>query len=189
MSYQGPVMSGQAPSRILTPASPNFSVSRHLLRTGTSIAGNSYAWEAANCPVALKFWLNRPETVYQLGWENGSGTMTDSCDVGIYDTGWARKISTTSTARSGVSSLQFVDVADTALTAGGYWLVMSNTGTTANQQQGSTFYANATMSALAGVYDSATTAEPLPDPLTNMAAAATFTHIPMLVIALRSSPI
>jgi hypothetical protein len=126
-------------------------------------------------------------TVYQLGWFNGSGTMTDSFDIGIYDASWNRKVAGGGTARTGVTAVQWVDVTDTFIPVGKYYLVGANNGTTANQMQDfmSASGVTAVFNAALGFFDSATNAYPLPDPLTNMVACATFTVIPMMMMACR----
>jgi hypothetical protein len=183
-----PSIIGKPPAMILTPASPEFGAVSQFVAQRSQNANPfpSGTWASANDPIALPFFLYEPLTVYQLGWHNGSGTMTDSCDVGVYDSSWVRKISTTGTARTGVSALQFVDVSDTTIGPGKFYLAMSNNGTTANQQQFFAGPANAVICGLLGMLDSATDAYVLPDPLTGMAAAATFTQIPALVIAART---
>lgn len=146
-------------------------------------AVTSGTWGAVNDPVAVPFWLQTPETVYQLGWYNGS-VAGGHVDVGVYDSAWVRKVSSGSTVGSGNSTLQFVDVADTVLVPGKYYMVMSLDDVTANRiaLQVQTVAALA----LAGVYDSTTDAFPLPDPLTNMALAATYVNVPFVVVALRT---
>lgn len=180
------IAAGLPPAMILTPASPEFAVSGMIGQITSGGVWTSAAWPSANDPIGVEFWLTQPVTVYQLGWMNGSGTMTDSCDVGIYDTTNVRKVSAGGTARSGVSSLQFVDVTDTPLLPGRYKLVMSNNGTTANQQQVWTGPANALVWGMFGLLDSATDAYPLPDPITNLAAAAVATVLPVMCISLRT---
>ncbi len=184
ITFVEPSQFGNTRGRILHPGSPEFGSSGLSVIGGTG--ASSGAWFVANKPVAIPFRLSTYATVYQLGWRNGSGTMADSIDVGIYDTSWVRKISTGSTARSGASSVQWVNVADTALAPGDYYLVGANNGTSANNQVFLLSTAStAVLMAALGLFDSATNAVPLPDPLTNMVAAATITRIPSLLIACR----
>ena len=166
--------------RIITPASPEFGMANLVPAFTLPL---SVAWAGANDVVAIPFRLFTGMTVYQLGTWNGSGTMTDSFDIGIYDTAWNRKVSKGGTARSGVSSAQWVDVTDTYLPPGKYYLAMSNNGTTANNSRNINGATSVGVQALLGVMDSATAAYPLPDPLTNMAAASIFTSLPIFMIA------
>jgi hypothetical protein len=175
---------GSSRERIVHMQSPEFGVANLVASTAST---GSTLWPSANKPIAIPFRVFIGMTVYQLGWINGSGTMTDSFDIGVYDASWARKVAGGGTARSGVSTIQWVDVTDTFLQVGKYYLVGSANGVTAGQftdymsASGWTAAANATL----GFFDSATNAYPLPDPLTNMVACATFTAIPMMQIAAR----
>jgi hypothetical protein len=171
-----------AATRFLSPLSPNFPCSRGIIPVSSSPASGN--WTSANLAVAIPFWLPTQETVFQLGWMNGSGTMTDAVDIGIYSGAGATKlISSGATTRSGVSSLQFVDVADTAIGPGWLWLAMSSNGTTANNNQQWTFDTN--LAALMGVLDKASS-HPLPAAPFAPTAAGTLTMLPYALIALRS---
>lgn len=170
--------------RLLTPLSPEFSTSGFLLVPSAIASG---AWVSANDPVAIPFRTSEGLVVAALGWKNGSSATTDSCDLGVYDVSWNRKVSTGGTARSGSSAWQWTDVTDTPLAAGEYYLVMSNNGTTVNNCAFINSLSSAPFMAYMGCQDSATDAYPLPDPLTNMAAAATFTRIPAVALATRPS--
>lgn len=151
-----------------------------------TVAAAAAAWFTTDKPMAMSFFLDRTRTVYQLGWANGT-TTTDNIDIGIYDTAWNRKVSTGSIGRSGTSAWQFSDVTDTVLPRGKYWLAVVMHGTTASHMQ---FCGPTVLSALelADVQDSATSAFPLPDPLTNMALVATAVRIPEVAIAFRATP-
>jgi len=171
---------GSGRERIIHQSSPEFGMANfHIAKAG----GGSVAWPSANKPIAMPFRIFKGTTIYQIGWKNGSGTMTDSADVGIYDTSWNRKVSSGSVARAGVSSVQWADVTDTFLQVGKYYLVMSNNGTTAGQSIATDGTLSAVMLAGLGCFDSGTNAFVLPDPLTNMVAAATFTQLPMMFMA------
>lgn len=171
-------------NRFIGPGSPET-----VAEAWYALAGRiGAAWPSANKPVAIPFRLSQGCTVVQLGWVNGGGTMTDSVDIGIYDTGWNRLVSGGGAARSGASAWQWADVADTELSPGKYYLAMSNNGTTANNVQffgtGSNWGQTITLAWL-GCYDSATDAYPLPNPLTNMVAVATFPRMPVWGIQTR----
>jgi hypothetical protein len=173
---------GSSRERIIHSGSPEFGSAHFAMIAGPAA---SVTWPSANKPIATPFRVFKGMTVYQLGWRNGSGTMTDSADIGIYDASWNRKVSAGSTARSGVSSIQWIDVTDTFLKPGKYYVVTATNGVTASQQTSiAAALTVGTMAAL-GCFDSATNAFPLPDPLTNMVAAATFTWAPTSFIAAR----
>jgi hypothetical protein len=175
---------GSSRERIVHMQSPEFGIANMVTATANN---GSTVWPSANKPVAIPFRVFVGMTVYQLGWQNGTGIMTDSFDIGVYDASFNRKVSGGGTARSGASAIQWVDVTDTFLQVGKYYLVGAGNNTTANQftdfmsGSGWTVTANAAL----GFQDSATNAYPLPDPLTNMVACATFTAIPLMMIGAR----
>lgn len=171
----------QLRNRIISVASPEFSTEQLLF----GAAPGNGAWVTANKALAIPFRISEPCTVYQFGWRNGSGTATDSFDIGIYTTAYAKIITGGGTARSGASSVQWVDVADTVLSVGSYYLVGANNGITSNNITWTTAALNAAAMSLCGITDSADDLYPLPDPLTNMGAAATFTRIPSIFMATR----
>lgn len=168
---------------ILNPASPQFS-------TGGMLAGQvsviSTTWFSANDPVAIPFRLSSGATVDQLGICHGSAAG-NNFDVGVYDAAWARLVSTGSTLATGNNLWQFVNVADTALSANVlYYLVAARDNVTANRQRSYGISGTAGGMALCGAQDSATDAFPLPNPLTNMAANATGTVCPLIAVAMKA---
>lgn len=172
---------------ILGPQSDSFSTGSALQNLPNQ-ANTSGTWFSVNDPIAIPFYLNEPVTVLQLGWDNGTAPG-DNVDVGIYDTSWNRLVSTGSTATGAATSTPaFADVTDTTLARGWYYIAMSRDSVTANRLGNIAVNSNPLLK-LCGVQDSATNAFPLPDPLTNMAAAATAIHIPGMYIALRASPL
>lgn len=165
------------------PSAP-FSISGMLIGSGSTSSANA-TWFAANCPVAYPFVVNESVTVAQIGWFNGSAAGGNA-DIGIYDSSWARIVSSGSTACVTNTVPQFVDITDTTLPRGNYYLVLAMDNVTANRYLGYSSISSAPILNLCGVQDSATTAFPLPDPLTNMAGAATVTDPPLVFISLRS---
>lgn len=147
-------------------------------------ASASGAWVSANDPLALPFVLRKGGTVTQLGWLNGSAAG-GGVDLGIYNTSWVRMISTGAQTGSGNTAWQWIDVTDTPLAAGRYYLAMSRDNITASRQLFVNHTALASLMGLMGCQDSATDAYPLPDPLTNMALCTTFTRVPICGIAFR----
>lgn len=168
--------------RLLFAASPECSLySIALLAQGPT----SGTWPSINDPVAIPFCLPYGGVVTELATENGSAAG-GNVDIGIYDTSFARLVSTGSQASVGSSIWQWFNVTDTALPPGRYYLAMSRDDVTANRQRFLNMGASAPVAAFCGVLDSATDAFPLPNPLTNMAAAATFTRAPMFAIGFRT---
>ena len=168
--------------RIITVAHPEFSVSTILASAFPGSASSQ--WFSANDPAAFPFALSEGVIVEQIGWLNGAAAG-NNFDLGIYDTSFNRIVSTGSTGGTGNSVWQWANITDTALAPGRYYLAMAIDGVTANRINN---YVAITGGALqfAGVLDSATDAFPLPNPLTNMAEAATITRIPVIAMATRT---
>lgn len=173
----------QARRYIIGPHTPEFSTYGMLCGSSTSLSGT---WTGINDPVAVPFRLSQAAIVDQLGWCNGSAAG-GNFDLGVYDSAWARLVSTGSTASASNNVWQFVDVAATSLLPNvTYYLAMSSNNTTANRLRYHTLGNTIPAAALIGVFDSSTDAFPLPNPLTNMAAATVNSFIPVTAIALRA---
>lgn len=87
-----------------------------------SVAGT---WASANLALYIPILVRTPVTIYQLAWANGA-TLGSNVDVGVYDgSSKTRLVSTGSTAQSGSSALQAVDVADTPVPPGLHYLAMA----------------------------------------------------------------
>lgn len=172
-----------AAGRMVTPGSPEFGSAGIIRQTGATATG---AWFSANDPLAVPFALANGGVVGALGWINGS-SAGDNVDVGIYDTAWNRLVSTGSIVGSGSNLWQYQDVTDVAIPPGRYYLVMARSTTTTNRQGFYATTASALVMSYMGCQDSATDAFPLPNPLTNMAAAATATRIPVMGMMFREA--
>lgn len=127
MSYSGPVTFPDA--NALTPFSPE-SIMYDLMCGGEFQFSNSMTW-TANRAVYIPFSLSRPRRVAQIFWVNAA-TVAGNTDVGVYDeAGTSKLVSTGSTANSGASAIQIVNVTDYILSPGArYWLaIASDSGT------------------------------------------------------------
>ena len=78
------------------------------------IGAASAVFPVANDAFFLPFFVPKTVTVLELWWINGA-TVSGNVDVGIYNTSLARVVSTGSTAQSGTTATQVVDIADTVL--------------------------------------------------------------------------
>ena len=87
-----------------------------LNRTATTTSAN-----AANRAQYTWFFIATEVTVYKIAWENGA-TINGNVDVGIYNEAGTLLISSGSTAQSGASVVQVVDITDTVLPPGGYFM-------------------------------------------------------------------
>lgn len=89
----------------------------------------SAAWPGANDALFVPMYLAQPTLIKRLFVVNG-GTASGNLDMGIYTPDGARVISKGSTAQSGTSALQFLDITDTMLGPGAYYLALAMDGTT-----------------------------------------------------------
>lgn len=97
----------------------------------------SAAWPSANRAYFVPFVTNQTTTIMQLFIVNGS-TASGNFDIGIYDDNGTKIVSSGSTAQSGTSVIQAVDITDTMIGAGRYYLALSMNGTTGTNQSFST---------------------------------------------------
>lgn len=134
-------------------------------RTGT-VNPASITW-VANQAVFIPVTLPFPYPVRRVFWGVGSAGG-GNVDFGIYNFEGTRLFSTGSTAQSGTSTLQYVDVTDFLLTPGVYYFGYAASGTT-NVSNGSTV-ATATFQRMAGILQQAS-ALPLPATMASAGAA------------------
>lgn len=140
----------------------------------------SAAWPTANLAIYIPFVLRRDSTLYQVGWMNGATTVTGTREVGVYTAAGSKVISGAATGAT-ATVVQRVDVADTTLAAGQYWLAITNTDTT-------NWYGIAPTApecAALGILTQAT-ANPLPATAT-MALNNTLAFVPLGFLQLRSA--
>lgn len=148
-------------------------------------ASGSAAWAAASRPLAIPFRVSAPFVVTHLGWVNGSAPGSNH-DIGIYRSDFSRVVSAGSTAGSGTSAWQWVDIADTALATGDYYLVKCVDATTGNRITTINHTADARLLTLMGVKEGSAASFALPDPLTSMGDASAFTRIPLVAMTTRA---
>lgn len=96
---------------------------------GANFASGTYP--AANRALACPFEIAAPFLVRKVFWFNGATTTSTSADVGVYTEAGALVVSGGGTAISGANATQEVDVTDTVLKPGRYWLAYAQNGTTA----------------------------------------------------------
>lgn len=85
---------------------------------------------AASAATATPFVIAHAFLVRKVFWANGATATTDSIDVGVYDASFKLVISGGGTAASGANATQEVDVTDTLLKPGLYYLAFVANGTT-----------------------------------------------------------
>lgn len=144
--------------------------------TGSSLMINtpgSAVWPSAN--VAL-FWPVRlavPVTVTVLWWANGA-TASGNVDCGIYDAEGNRLLSTGSTAQTGTTAIQSVNVTDTVIPPGLIYLALAMDNVTGTINR--VVMGNATACQLAGMHQQATA---FALPATATFAAMAQNYVPM----------
>lgn len=142
------------------------------------------AWTTANRAIFLPFSLETTVTAYQMAVVNGA-TLGGNLDVGIYDVLGNRLVSKGSTAQTGTSVIQKLDITDTVLTPGVYFMAMATDSTTATYEGTGVVSGAGEQFRACGVQEQLS-AFALPDPATFANPASTTTTIPSIAIALRS---
>jgi hypothetical protein len=105
---------------------------------GTELAASAAAapaaavWPTANLAIAYPFRVTEDSTAYKL-WYGGSTAASGNIDVAIYDSAFSKVISTGTQVHAAATTV--IDVANTALTAGVYYLAVSIDNTTAQLQR------------------------------------------------------
>lgn len=99
-------------------------------------AGASTTWWNGNYAAYYPLLVPTVCVAKRLWWTNGATVSASyNVDVGIYaDAGFApaaKLVSTGSTAQGTASEVQFVDITDTVLAPGRYWLAMTASSTSA----------------------------------------------------------
>lgn len=93
-----------------------------------AIPGNA-AWPAANRGIAVPLFLPAPAIVNRFMYVIGT-TGAVNVDIGIYRRDLTKIITTGSTAVAGSNACTFINVTDTLLAPGHYWMAMSCDSTT-----------------------------------------------------------
>lgn len=147
------------------------------LSNGTA---TSQTWPTANKALYFPFTLDESTTFTKAFWMNGA-TVSGNVDIGIYNEAGTKQVSMGSTAQATINSIQEVNIADTTLAAGRYYMALSCDNTTA------TFYtwllASALYSKVLGCAEQ-TSAFALPSPAT--LATPTTSSIPVFGFSIRT---
>ena len=120
---------------IAIPGDPGHCALGAITRFGGSTT-SSTAWTGANVAIAMPFYVYEECTALKLAWVNGSAAG-DNWDIGLYDAALTKLVSAGSTAGTGNSVPQWVDIADQVLAANTlYYLICNHSATTANGLHG-----------------------------------------------------
>lgn len=93
-------------------------------------AGASAVWPAANRAIYVPFYLVERMTATKMFVSNGAA-VSGNIDLGIYNAAGTRLVSSGSTAQSGTATAQVVDITDTVLEPGTYYMALAIDNTTA----------------------------------------------------------
>lgn len=118
----------------------------------------SAVWPTSNRAYYYPFRIDHPITVLKLWMANGAAAA-GNLDIGIYSEDGTRIVSSGSTAQAGTNTLQEIDIADTVIGPGAFYLAAAMDGTTGTAFRFSG--GSSTRSLLLGYY-SQVTAFPLP---------------------------
>lgn len=177
MSLHPPIISGGVQLPIVT------AVTEDSLGPSAVALGNptSRAWGGANTAVFIPFQVQQTCVAYKMWY--ASGTPIDAAghlDLGIYDEALNRLVSTGSTAQGAVTAMHTVDIADTTLVPGRYYMAMSCDSVTGQYRQWS-----GSLRAL-GQYDIWKMDTAFPLPATATFALMTFGAFPDIGITFRT---
>lgn len=89
----------------------------------------SATWPSANLAIASPIYIDSYGTVVKLFAANGA-TASGNADIGLYDEGFNRIVSSGAVAQSGTAAIQSFDVTDVAVRPGRYYLAYSMSAAT-----------------------------------------------------------
>jgi hypothetical protein len=167
----------QAAPVMITPLSPQ-AIGLQLAAVASAPPGNS-GWPAANLAIYVPFTLDEAVTVVKLFWSNGAA-VAGNVDAGIYDEAGARLVSSGSTVAAGTSQIQEVDVTDTRVAPGRYYLALAASST--SQQLQRTQVGSTPLLRAFGLANQAV----FPLPASATFAACGYDFIPLVGLSLRS---
>lgn len=161
---------------VFTTTNPEFSVPGEAGVVIRTFANGSGAWPSANRAIAMQCLLEETITVTQMAVFNGA-TVAGNFSLGIYSENFVQLVVSANTAQSGASVPQYVDITDTTLGPGVYFVAMSTDSATATYNRAVT---NGTMSRQFGLLNQ-DTAYPLPNPFVP-AATNPSSYVPMVFL-------
>lgn len=133
-------MFNQWPYSYLPPLSTIHSASIEStgLTSGLNVGSGyiSAVYSTANRIFFVPFHIEVPIIVTKLFWCNGTA-VSGNCDIGIYSADMTRIVSAGSTAQATISVLQEVDITDTAIGPGDFYLAFACDNITATILRGS----------------------------------------------------
>jgi hypothetical protein len=120
--YQPPMLARPGEVTISPWSMQSLGVALRIMGQG---APSSQNFVTVNLAVFVPFSVPEPITITKLGWVNGTA-VAGNLDAGIYDTSGTRLVSSGTTAQASTSTAQVVDVTDTILGRGVYYLALAS---------------------------------------------------------------
>lgn len=154
---------------------------------GTQLAARSAGapasatFPASNRALLHPILVTEDCTVVKL-WAHNGAAVSGNIDMGIYDSSFAKVVSIGSTAQAGVSEVQEFNIADTALTAGMYYIAVAMDNTTGTLLRWS--LDSRVLETYGATYMN--TAFALPSTITPAAAGGTHAYLPLIGISTRT---
>jgi hypothetical protein len=150
-----------------------------LAYTDTVVEPASATWPTANKALYIPFALSEPATVTRC-WVVNGGTASGNLDIGVYDADGVLLVSSGATAQAGTSAIQAVNVTDTLLGRGLFFLGLSHSSAAGTYARITT--PSVTASRAAGVLEQ-TSAHPLPAVAAFVAVSTTYLPLCGLTLA------
>ena len=101
------------------------SIGQYLGSIGLTWSSSASAvWPVANTAYFIPFRLSEPVTVTLLWWLNGTA-VAGNVDCGLYDAAGTRIVSAGSTAQAGTSAIQSVNITDTLIGPGTFFMALA----------------------------------------------------------------
>ncbi len=154
------------------------------INTFNNIPPASAVWPAANEAIYIPFSVPVPFLAARMFIYNG-GTVNGNVDLGIYDVDGNTIITKGATAQAGTSALQFLDITDTTLNPGVYYMGVSMDLSGAGTATAISWAPNNLTIARASGILSQSTASPLPTSTATFAAAQ-HAYIPVVGVSSRT---
>lgn len=155
-----------------------------LVMMRKAIFNTSTAWTTANRAIYIPFYIEAPVTAFQMAVSNGA-TVAGNLDLGIYDVLGNKIVTKGTTVQTGASVMQALDITDTVLAPGTYFMAMSTDSTTATYIGSPVISGTGELFRAFGVQEQLT-AFPLPATATFANPASTTTTMPSISVALKS---
>jgi hypothetical protein len=176
--YAPPAVTVPRPGRIMwstTTGLEGVALDLACMAGGSVPVVNNYP--VANLALYVPFGVADPVTVVKLWVRTGNAVSTGNIDMGIYNPDGTKVVSMGSTGSTGIDVLQELNITDTLLIPGNYYLAINSDSSVATQKFMNHVIVAGGLAA-AGVYQQAVGAVTLPSPATF--AACTQTQLPWM---------